>query len=167
MTAPVRLIVRRRRLRALGLVLGPAMLAACASAPKPVATPQGPAVACADFSFPIYFEKGSDQLTEAAKLEITYAAARVKGCKLGSVGVVGLADADGAAKRNLVLSRQRANAVAKALAASNLPAPKFDVQALGETGATTPGGDPEPLRRKTEVVIRASPPPAPGRGPSG
>jgi peptidoglycan-associated lipoprotein len=116
-----------------------------------------PSVLCADFSFPIYFETASEGLTEAARQEIAYAAARVKGCKLGPVAVLGLADADGAARRNLVLSRQRAVVTAEALAAAGLPAPTFDIQAMGEQGAMTSQVK-EPLRRRTEVVIRAAPP---------
>jgi outer membrane protein OmpA-like peptidoglycan-associated protein len=71
---------------------------------------------------------------------------------------LGLADADGAARRNMVLSRKRAVVTAEALAAYGLPAPTFDIEALGKSGAVTPGGEPEPLRRRTEVVIRASSP---------
>jgi outer membrane protein OmpA-like peptidoglycan-associated protein len=146
---------------ALGFLAG--CLAACSTTPKPLAVTTAP-VLCADFNFPIYFEKGSDQLTGPARQEISFAASRVKGCKLGPVAVLGLADADGAARRNLILSRKRAVAVAQALAASGLPAPTFDIEALGEQGAVTPGGRPEPLRRRTEVVIRAS---APDPGPDG
>lgn len=144
----------------IGAAIGCAMLEGCSTTPKPVAGPTAPAILCADFNFPIYFEKGSDQLTAPARQEITYAAARVKGCKLGAVQVLGLADADGRAHRNLVLSHQRAVVVAEALAAYGLPAPSFDIEAIGESGAVTPGGEPEPLRRRTEVVIRASSPPA-------
>jgi outer membrane protein OmpA-like peptidoglycan-associated protein len=154
---------RRGRRSAVLALLAAGTVAACAAPPKPkVLAPPAPPV-CADFDFPIYFEKGSDQLTEAARGEIAYAASRVKGCRLGTIEVVGLADADGAARRNLALSRQRAVAVAKILSLSNLPAPKFDIEALGEAGALTPTGDPEPLRRRTEVIIRASPPVAPAK----
>ncbi len=135
------------------------LASACADRPKPVAGLAPPPVACADFSFPIYFDTGSDQLTAPAREAIRYAALRVKGCKLGPVAVVGLADADGRARRNLVLSRRRAVVTAEALAAAGLPAPTFDIEALGEQGARTADGA-EPLRRRTEVVIRASPPPA-------
>jgi len=138
--------------------LAAAVLAGCSTTPKPVSAPTVASVLCSDFNFPIYFEKGSDQLTAAAQQEIVYTASRVKGCRIGTIDVLGLADADGAARRNLVLSRQRAQVVAQALAASGLPAPKFDIEALGESGAITPDGKPEPLRRRTEVVIHAMPP---------
>jgi len=148
-----------RRVAACGvLALGLGVLAACATPPKPVAGPATPPVVCADFNFPIYFEKGSDQLTAQAQQEITYAAARVKGCRLAPIQVLGLADADGAVHRNLVLSRQRAGVVVRALAASGLPAPTFDIDAIGEAGSITPSGQVETLRRRTEVVIRAANP---------
>jgi hypothetical protein len=47
--------------------------------------------------------------------------------------------------------------VARALADAGLPAPKMVVEAAGDSGAKTPAGRPEPLRRRTEVVIHASP----------
>ena len=135
------------------------ILAACATPPRPAPVRlAAPAVSCADFSFPIYFETGSEQLSAPAQQAISYSVERVRGCKINSVAVIGLADADGPAHRNLVLSRRRATAVAAALAASGLPAPTFDIEALGEQGAVTAEGK-EPLRRRTEVVIHASPPP--------
>jgi len=163
MNASTKAAYRRGLKSCAGAVLGAAMLSACSTISKPVAGPIAPPVVCADFNFPIYFEKGSNQLTEAARQEITYAAARIKGCKLGAVDVLGLADADGRAHRNLVLSHQRAVVVAEALTAYGLPAPSFDIEALGKSGAVTPGGEPEPLRRRTEVVIRAMAPTPPTR----
>jgi outer membrane protein OmpA-like peptidoglycan-associated protein len=140
------------------------LLVRCASPPRPASIPVArlaqPAVLCADFDFTIYFDESSDQLTDAARLEIAYAAARVRGCALGAVEVVGLADASGAPRANLALSRRRAEAVARALAGAGLPAPTFKVEALGGAGALSPEGDPEPLRRRAEVVVRASPPPS-------
>jgi outer membrane protein OmpA-like peptidoglycan-associated protein len=134
------------------------MLAGCAAPPSPQPGLAPPAVYCADFSFPIYFETGSEQLTAAARQEIGYTTQRVRGCRINSVAVIGLADADGPARRNLLLSRRRAATVASALSAAGLPAPNFDIEALGEQGAITAEGK-EPLRRRTEVVIHASAPP--------
>jgi outer membrane protein OmpA-like peptidoglycan-associated protein len=137
------------------------VLAACETPSKPApglaSGLAAPPVVCADFSFPIYFETGSEALTGVARQEIGYAAERVKGCKLGPVAVIGLADADGPARRNLALSRRRAAVTAAALAAAGLPAPTFDIEALGEQGAVTADGK-APLRRRTDVVIRASAP---------
>jgi peptidoglycan-associated lipoprotein len=112
---------------------------------------------CADLSFPIYFDKGSDHLTAPARQAITYAANQVKACKLGEVEVLGLADADGPDRASLELSKRRAAGVAQALASAGLPAPVFDVEALGKLGSRTRSGVPAPLHRRTEVVIHASP----------
>ena len=68
-----------------------------------------------------------------------------------------MADADGSAARNMALSRERASSVAAALAAQGLPAPTFDLEGAGASGAVTPAGAPEPLRRRAEVVIRLGP----------
>ena len=150
------------------------VLAGCAQAPsKPQPAPTPPvAVAlppvCADMSFPVYFATASQDLTPAAKGVISDAAARVKGCVLGRTEVIGLADATGSSAANLTLSRRRGQAVARALSAAGLPAPAANVEAFGQTGATTPAGDPEPLRRRVEVIVRAAPPveaPPKGNGP--
>lgn len=146
---------------AAGLALG--LVACAAERPAPHPAPPGPppvAQVCADFSFPIYFETASDRLTAAAQQVLADAVARVRGCRFGRIDVVGLADADGVASRNLVLSHRRADTVARALAAGGLPRPEFDIDAVGQAGATTENGQAEPLRRRTEVVIRASPPSA-------
>ena len=144
-------------------------LGACAMEhPRPVQRPAAAAAPpagqlCTDFSFPIYFDTASDQLTPAARQVVADAVGRVRGCVFGRIDVVGLADADGAANRNMVLSRRRADTVARALAAGGLPRPEFDIDAVGQIGAVTGDGQSDPLRRRTEVVIRASPPPAPAR----
>ncbi len=131
-------------------------LAGCASTPlKPMPVASRPA--CTDLVFPIYFAQGSDQLTSTAGQVIGSEAALVRGCRIGYVNVLGLTDAAGGAAQNLDLSRRRAATVAKALASAGLPAPKFEVNGAGETGALTDKGRPVPLRRKTEVVIHALP----------
>ncbi len=129
------------------------VLAGCANprVPKPIAVIAAPQ--CADFSFPIYFETNSDALTAPARAVLADAAARARGCAVTKVEVLGLADADGPAHRNLILSRRRAAVVAKALVGAGLPGPDFDIEALGEAGARAPDGKPDPMRRRTEVVI--------------
>ncbi len=132
--------------------------AGCATEPMRK-TPASVAVVsgCADFSYPIYFEKGSDQLTAAARAVVDSSVKQVHGCKVTKVEVLGLADADGGKQRNLELSRRRASNVAKALAGEGMPTPAFDIDAIGELGARALDGKPEPLRRRTEVVIHAEP----------
>lgn len=143
------------------LALGGA-LTACASSggapPAPTAVQAVVATSpCTDMTFPIYFEKGSAELTQPARALLGETASGARRCTVSEVLVLGLADADGAENRNLELSRRRAERVASALAAEGLPAPSFDLEAAGEAGALTPGGRPEPLRRRAEVVIRLTP----------
>ncbi len=148
-------------LRIAGLLGAILTLADCTHAPsRPPPLSVTPAPTCADFNYPIYFEKGSDELTSQAKLVLASGMKEVRGCTVSKVEVLGLADVDGPANRNLALSRRRAANVAKALEGFGLPAPVFDIEALGETGARAPGGSPEPLRRRTEVVIHVSKPKA-------
>ena len=132
--------------------------AACASTEPKVTRDQiVMASTCQDTTFPIYFEKGSTALTAAASQLLKEGAAQAQACTVKEVLVLGLADADGPANRNMALSRQRATSVASALAAQGLPAPAFDLEAAGSSGAVTPAGTPEPLRRRAEVVIRLGP----------
>ncbi len=140
-----------------GLGLGIAVgLGGCASTPlKPMPVASRPS--CTDVVFPIYFAQGSDQLTPTAGQVIGSEAALVQGCRIGYVSVLGLTDAAGGSAQNLDLSRRRAVTVAKALATAGLPAPKFEVNGAGETGAISEHGRPVPLRRKTEVIIHALP----------
>jgi outer membrane protein OmpA-like peptidoglycan-associated protein len=133
------------------------LIAGCAREPTRRTPAPLAASACADFSYPIYFEKGSDQLTAAARAVVDSSVKQVHGCKVTKIEVLGLADADGGKQRNLELSRRRATNVARALAGEGMPAPAFDIDAIGELGAKALDGKPEPLRRRTEVVIHAEP----------
>jgi outer membrane protein OmpA-like peptidoglycan-associated protein len=112
---------------------------------------------CADVVFPIYFAEGADTLTPVAQQVIASSVGQVKGCRIGYVNVLGLTDAAGGVAQNLDLSKRRADAVAKALAAAGLQTPKFEVDGAGETGAVSDSGRAVPLRRKTEVIIHPLP----------
>lgn len=112
---------------------------------------------CVDTRFPIYFNSGSDQLTQPGRDVIAAQSHRLGACKIGAVEVLGLAEADGPVVTALELSQRRAAVVAQALAAAGLPAPSFDLQAEGAAGAVTPSGRKAPLHRRAEVVLHASP----------
>lgn len=136
---------------------------ACAAAATASCQSQGgarpPLVAstrCADVSFPVYFEEGSDQLTAAARQVIAARSRQAQGCRIMSAEVLGLADAPGAPAANLQLSQRRASVVAQALAAAGLPAPTFDIRAAGDATALTPNGRRRPLNRKAEVRLHAA-----------
>ncbi|GAA0614075.1 hypothetical protein GCM10009422_06310 [Brevundimonas kwangchunensis] len=112
---------------------------------------------CAAKRFEVYFAEGEARLTQPALQAIGLNATQLQGCDIRSVRVVGLADAQGGAAANQALSERRAVAVTEALVAAGWPSPAFEVIAAGDTGATTPQGTNEPLRRRTEVLVDAAP----------
>jgi len=111
---------------------------------------------CADQTVQIYFEPDSAELTREGKMVIHQAASAAAACRVASVEVVGLADAQGAADANLELSKRRASAVADALAAGGLPAAEFKLGAAGQSGAVTAAGK-APLRRRADVILHLAP----------
>lgn len=143
----------------LAATLGAVGLSACSMGPRfmdrdaLVTTPD----ACAAKRFDVYFNENQDRLTSPALEAIGLTATQLQGCRITSVKVLGLASASGAADANLDLSERRALAVAEALTAAGWPAPAFELAAAGDSGATTPDGVLEPLRRRTEVLVEAAP----------
>jgi outer membrane protein OmpA-like peptidoglycan-associated protein len=113
-----------------------------------------PAPVCQDQRVQIYFEPDSAAVTDEGRAVLQQAAEAARGCVVKSVQVLGLADAVGAPDTNLELSRRRAEAVTAALAATGLPAAQFEVAGAGQAGALTPDGEPRPLRRRADVVVK-------------
>ena len=113
--------------------------------------------ACTAKRFEVYFADSEARLTESARQAIGMTAAQLQGCEIRKVQVVGLSDARGGAEANQSLSERRAVAVAEALTAAGWPAPVFDVDAVGDSGAVADSGVREPMRRRTEVLIDAVP----------
>ena len=114
--------------------------------------------ACADKRFEVYFVPDRATLTDAARQAVAMTATQLQGCRIEHVKVTGLADArSGTAAANQTISEQRARAVAEALAGAGLPAPAFDIEAAGAQGAVV-GGVNDPLRRRTEVLIKVAGP---------
>ncbi len=114
------------------------------------------APSCVDQTAQVYFEAESAEITKESRAVISAAAAQSRGCKVASVDVLGLADSVGGADANLELSKRRAQSVTAALTAAGLPAGEFKVQAAGQAGATTAGGQAKPLRRRVDVVLHLS-----------
>lgn len=153
-----RLLLKVLRAAGMAAVAGASISACSSMRPAPPPPPVSAAgTPCQDVNFPIYFAKGSDELTDPARQAIAAGQSQARGCTIREVDVFGLADMDGPADRNLALSHRRATVVAQALAAAGLPRPLFDVQGLGESGARTAKGAPALLQRKAVVVIRVSP----------
>lgn len=113
--------------------------------------------ACAARRFDIYFAEDQATLTDAARTAIGLTATQLQGCRITMVRVLGLASSTGSTDANQALSEQRARTVAEALVAAGWPTPAFELEAVGDQGATTASGVAEPLRRRTEVLVEASP----------
>jgi peptidoglycan-associated lipoprotein len=142
-----------------GVAVVTALVGGCETARKFTSRDQLVAAppACAPKRFEVYFDDGQARLTEPARQAIGMTAAQLNGCQIRTVRVIGLADARGGDEANLSLSERRARAVAQALTAAGWPAPAVDIEAAGAAGATTDTGAREPLRRRTEVLVDASP----------
>lgn len=130
---------------------------ACASRwPRERADLVMPARTCADAQFTIYFNEGSDRLTQPAAQVIQETVRGLEGCRIDRVRVVGLADATGAPAANLSLSQRRALRTAEALRVAGAPAPTFEIGAAGDAGALTADGREDPVRRRAEVYLGVS-----------
>jgi len=110
--------------------------------------------ACADQTVQIYFDPASAELTPEGLAVIRAAADGARSCRVRTVEVMGLADANGGPAAALELSRRRADAVSAALAANGLPPAEFRVAAAGQAGAVTQDGEKAPLRRRVDVTVR-------------
>ena len=78
---------------------------------------------------------------------------RVRGCRVASGEIVGLAAASTPAGQADELSRRRAEMVASTLTAEGLPAPALEVRAEGKLGAVGAGGRTSPMRHAAQVFL--------------
>jgi outer membrane protein OmpA-like peptidoglycan-associated protein len=132
------------------------LLAACASAGRDSVV-KIPGV-CKDIQIPIYFEPREAEVTPDGRKLIAMEAERARHCKVDSVRVVGLADSVGEPAANMELSKARASSVADAIVKAGLPPAEFDLQAAGQAGSVTAGGQLQPVRRRADVTLKLSKP---------
>ena len=138
-----------------GMAITSIALAGCQTTPKansgrPLI--EAPAT-CTDFTFPIYFEPRSAEITPEAEKLFAAAQTRARGCDVTGIAVVGLADAPGTVNANLELSKHRVGSVTSALQRHGFTNVEFRAKAAGETDAITNSGDSKPLRRRADVSI--------------
>lgn len=124
-------------------------LAGCASLHK------APQVAsrCRDTTVTLYFESGSETLTDDGAQIVTMTAHRLQGCPVRELSLVGLADPKGSPEINLTLSQHRADNVLAAFVHAGLPVPKYTLVAAGEKGSVAPNGAVEPVRRQVDATV--------------
>ncbi|MDP1737200.1 MAG: OmpA family protein [Caulobacter sp.] len=112
---------------------------------------------CQDRTVSIYFERDSVAITREARAVLKGAGDMARGCTLGAVDVLGLADSVGDPGVNMTLSRKRAEAVRGAVQRLGFATINFQIGAAGEAGAVTASGADRPLRRRADVTFRLSP----------
>ena len=107
-------------------------------------------------SFTLYFETGTDELTEAAKPELQRLLAEMKRRETADITVTGHTDLVGANESNDDLSLKRAERVKAILVELGVPADHILVAARGkrEPAVRTSQGVDEPLNRRVVVDVR-------------
>lgn len=109
--------------------------------------------ACSTFGsngppYVVFFQERSAQLDEQARSLIAVVAKRANDEPAASVEVIGYTDSAGSPPADVVLSQQRAQAVADALAASGVAPSRLVRIGRGQTG-----GDPGLASRRVEIAI--------------
>ncbi|HYG25586.1 MAG TPA: OmpA family protein [Caulobacteraceae bacterium] len=136
------------------LTIAIAATAGCESLPLPYS---GPAVVvpdqCENLTASIYFDRDSSKLMSDAAKVLRGAAAQAETCRFRTVTVYGLSDPVGSPAANLALSEKRAEVVTAELARLGFAEVTFQLMAAGETGAVTPTGEVQPLRRRADVIF--------------
>lgn len=124
-------------------------------APAPAAAPEKPAEAVETTSTVIYFPINSAALDAPAKKALAHLVDYIKSA--GNVGVLihGHADLTGSEDHNQELSQQRADNVAKALAAGGIPQQWIHTFAFGGSDPKVPTkeGTKERLNRRVEIFL--------------
>lgn len=108
---------------------------------------------CRDTTVTLYFETGSEAITDAGKQVVGLTARRMRGCKVKELSLVGLADPTGSDQINLTLSQHRADKVLEAFVQAGLPVPKYTLVAAGSKGAVAASGAVEPVRRQVDATV--------------
>jgi len=106
-----------------------------------------------DATVTLYFETGSDAVTDIGNQIVAATAQRLHTCTVSELRLLGLADATGSPQTNLDLSKRRADNVLAAFVKAGLPVPKYTLVAAGDKGAVNAQGAAEPVRRRVNVVV--------------
>ncbi|HEX4096560.1 MAG TPA: OmpA family protein, partial [Caulobacteraceae bacterium] len=108
---------------------------------------------CHNTTVTLYFESGSETLTDAGRQIVSLTAHRLRGCPVKELSLLGLADPTGSPQINLTLSQHRADAVLSAFVRAGLPVPKYTLVAAGSKGAVDANGAVEPVRRQVDATV--------------
>ncbi|MBN8608183.1 MAG: OmpA family protein [Caulobacterales bacterium] len=134
-----------------------AVLSGCAAtqAADEARAPFDPA-ACYERNFSVYFEGDTTELTPLAREVIDLQAEAIAGCRINSVRIIGLTDADGSHESNRQVSVRRAEVLEDYLAQrSGWPRSRTELLAAGESGAVTQDGLNVPMRNRARIIVNA------------
>lgn len=106
--------------------------------------------------FLLYFQTGSDDLTQESQAELPQIVEFVRNRPVPDVSVIGHTDTTGAAEANTELGLRRATLIGRQLIAAGLPADQVDVTSHGEANLLVQTADnvPEARNRRVEVTVR-------------
>ena len=102
---------------------------------------------CRDLSFPVYFQRGSDEITLSARKAISRQSQRWKGCDVRAVRITGGRDSTGADAGDDSLALRRAGSVAEQVESLGVP------KAAISTILAGPGAEVRILRRRVTVSM--------------
>ena len=131
---------------------------ACASVGAPGPAADFDPARCYERQFSIYFEQQEAELNNAAREAIRTVQDELRGCRIDSVRVLGLAGAAGTSADNLDLSARRALYIEQYMEREPSWRGKIETLAAGEAGAVSDDGTPVPMRRVARVTVQASAP---------
>jgi outer membrane protein OmpA-like peptidoglycan-associated protein len=106
--------------------------------------------------FTLYFESGTDELTETSKVDLQRVLEELKQRPVPDIAVIGHTDTVGDLLANDALSAQRAATVKTFLVAIGIGADRIQVSGRGEREPIIPTPDnvDEPLNRRVEINVR-------------
>jgi outer membrane protein OmpA-like peptidoglycan-associated protein len=107
-------------------------------------------------SFLLYFVTGSDELTEASKVELKHVLAEMRKRPVPDLQLIGHTDTMGTVAANDLLSKQRAEKVRALFVEAGIHANRMEVIGRGERDLLVPTGNQvdEPRNRSVEVIVR-------------
>jgi outer membrane protein OmpA-like peptidoglycan-associated protein len=109
--------------------------------------------------FAVYFDNRDTRLSRAARDVINAQVDPLRGCRIESVRIIGLAEDEGGRDVSEQISMLRADAISEHLhRRTGWPTGEWVLLATGERGAVTESGRAVPMRRRARITIEAAAP---------
>lgn len=129
------------------------LLGACGESHRPLAEAGKPGDTKL---FTVFFDLGSDKVTDSARTTLGEAAAAYKKAGLVRITATGYTDTVGTAEYNMALSLRRADAVRTVLGTLGVPSGAIATTGKGEENLAVPTADGvnEPKNRRVEIQMK-------------